>query len=89
MLSFIGELATCCGVGDGSGSADGRTDDSREFFATTLPAAPLAMANVLSERPKAHANAQVLTATFLKCLGIIPSRGLTDYRHALARKCLF
>src|SRR5438067_3687607 len=78
MLSFIGELATCSGVGDGSGSAIGSTDDCREFFATTFPAAPLAIANVLSERPKAHANAQVLTATFLKCLGIIPSTGLTD-----------
>src|SRR6184192_3672162 len=78
MLSFIGELATCSGVGDGSGSAVGSTDDWREFFATTFPAAPLAIANVLSERPKAHANAQVLTATFLKCLGIIPSTGLTD-----------
>src|SRR2546423_2867293 len=76
MLSFIGELATCSGVGDGS--AEGSTDACREFFATTFPAAPLAIANVLSERPKAHANAQVLTATFLKCLGIIPSRGLTD-----------
>jgi hypothetical protein len=96
MLSFIGELATCSGVGDGSGSAAGSADDCREFFATTFPAAPLAIANVFSERPKAHANAQVLTATFLKCLGIIPSRGLTDptatrslenaSEHSLARR---
>src|SRR2546423_2361365 len=95
MLSFIGELATCSGVGDGS--AEGSTDACREFFATTFPAAPLAIANVLSERPKAHANAQVLTATFLKCLGIIPSTGLTDLpprarskmpasEHSLARR---
>src|SRR5205085_740642 len=97
MLSFIGELATCSGVGDGSGSAVGSTDDCRECFAITFPAAPLAIANVLSERPKAHANAQVLTATFLKCLGIIPSTGLTDppprarskmpvSEHSLARR---
>src|ERR1041384_2432126 len=78
MLSFIGELATCSGVGDGSGSAAGQTDDCRECFATIFPAAPPAIANVFSDRPMAHANAQVLTATFLKCLGIIPSRGLTD-----------
>src|ERR1041385_7219053 len=73
MLSFNGVPPRFTGVGEGS--AIGRADDSREFFfATAFADAPPANANVLSERPKAHASAQVLTATFLKCLGIIPSR---------------
>ena len=37
--------------------------------------AAIANAKLLSDKPATHARAQVLTATFLKCLGIIPSSG--------------
>src|SRR5437868_13142920 len=77
MLSFAGETAGLAGVGEGSGWAGSTTADVREDLAV-VPAdeAPIASAKPLRDKPPAHASANALMATFLKCLGIIPSSGI-------------
>src|SRR5215831_7854920 len=75
MLSLAGDVPVLAGVGEASGSAIRRTDAVREDF--TVLAEP-ASANVkpLRDKPLAHASANVLIATFFKCLGIVPSSGM-------------
>src|SRR5215831_9940799 len=73
MLSLAGDVLT--GVGEASGSAIRKTDDVRADLAVL---AEPASANVkpLRDKPLAHASANVLIATFFKCLGIVPSSGM-------------
>src|SRR5690242_19538182 len=76
MLSFAGDTPSFCGVGEASGNGISVVTELRERLALLLAEAPTANAKVLSDKPAAHASAHVLTATFLKCLGIIPSSGI-------------
>jgi hypothetical protein len=88
MLSFAGELAEfdATGVGEGSGWAGIMVRAARADFRVVLAEAATAKAKLLRDKPATHARAQVLTATFLKCLGIDSLlRDWLDHRHALAR----
>src|SRR5690242_316707 len=76
MLSLAGDDTPCDGVGETSG----RGGSAAEVFRATVTlvfAVPLASAKLLRHKPLAHASANVLMATFLKCLGIVPSSGIT------------
>jgi hypothetical protein len=88
MLSLAGETAAFDGVGEGSGWAASTTVDIRGDLPVVLAVAPTANAKPLRDKPPAHASANALMATFLKCLDIILSSGdclLVELRHALAR----
>jgi|SRR5215472_5747738 len=88
MLSFAGEATATSGVGDGCGDGMNTVRALREAFADVRAEALIPSAKVLSDKPATHAKAQVRTATFLKCLGIIPSSGiLADSATTLAREC--
>src|SRR5262244_2202745 len=77
MFSFAGELTGFepNGVGEGSGNGTKLTRAARARLLAVLDEAATANAKLLRDRPATHASAHVLTATFLKCLGIIPSSG--------------
>jgi hypothetical protein len=91
-LSFAGVIPGLTGVGDGDGFCSG-DNAFPEFFkdpGALRRAAPLAMANELSNKPTTHARAHVLMATFLgDCLGIIPSSGdWLNFPPRTRSKCL-
>jgi hypothetical protein len=75
MLSLAGDDPDLAGVGEASGLAIRKLADVRADL--TVLAEP-ARANVkpLRDKPLAHASANVLIATFFKCLGIVPSSGI-------------
>src|SRR5262252_7328558 len=77
MLSFAGLPADAVanGVGDGSGRATWSSREARADFLVVPAEAATANAKLFRDKPATHARAQVLTAIFLKCLGIIPSSG--------------
>jgi hypothetical protein len=79
MLSFAGVLADfdATGVGEGSGWAGIIVRAMLADFRVVLAEAATANAKLFRDKPATHARAQVLTATFLKCLGIIPSSGIS------------
>jgi len=89
MLSLAGETPAFAGVGEGSGWAASTTAEIREDLPVVPAVAPTANAKPLRDKPPAHASANALMATFLKCLDIIPSSGidclLAELRHTLAR----
>src|SRR6187549_643678 len=79
MLSFAGVFAAfnATGVGEGSGWA-GIIERARlADFRVVRAEAATANAKLFRDKPATHARAQVLTAIFLKCLGIIPSSGIS------------
>src|SRR6185369_11953698 len=79
MLSFAGVFAAfnATGVGEGSGWAGIIELVLPADFRVVLAEAATAKAKLLRDKPATHARAQVLTAIFLKCLGIIPSSGIS------------
>src|SRR6476620_403959 len=79
MLSFAGVFAAfnATGVGEGSGWAGIIELVLPADLRVVLAEAAKANAKLLRDKPATHARAQVLTAIFLKCLGIIPSSGIS------------
>src|SRR6185369_16692882 len=79
MLSFAGVFAAFNATGEGEGSGwAGIIERARlADFRVVRAEAATANAKLLRDKPATTARAQVLTAIFLKCLGIIPSSGIS------------